>query len=270
MTLIVGIKCNDGVVMGADSAATFATPTGRSTVIQSATKLQIPAGPIITATSGPMGLGQLFSESIGKLWKEKKIGWGVSREDGMRLIRGAILQDAQVALQSAAIAAQSIGQAAASMSARSSTLVALPVGGGAELISCDHAGNPEAAIDLPYIAIGSGQIPANPFLAFIRRVFWPTGLPRLSQATLAVVWALEHCISIHPGGVDGPIQLAILSKRSGKELTAKILDKPEIDSHREQIAAEESYLGSYGWTSDESTLPKPPSPPSSDPKPQAI
>ena len=79
MTLIVGIKCTDGVVMGADSAATFATPTGQSTVIQSATKLQIPAGPIITATSGPMGLGQLFAEASANFGGRKSLA-GESRE----------------------------------------------------------------------------------------------------------------------------------------------------------------------------------------------
>lgn len=265
MTLIIGIRCRDGVVMGADSAATFATSTGQTTIIQSVTKLQNPAGPIIVGTSGPMGLGQLFAEDIGKLWQENKLGMGVSREDGMRLVRDAVSPDVQKVLQSAAAAAPSIGPNIAAQTVLSTTLVALPVGGNAELFLCDHAGNPEAAIDLPYFAIGSGQIQADPFLAFIRHVFWPTELPRISQARLAVVWALEHCISIHPGGVAAPIQLATLSKGSGNQFTAKILDKAEIDSHHEQIVEVEAYLGSYDWTSDKTAQSEPPSPPSSTP-----
>ena len=260
MTLIIGIKCRDGVVMGADSAATFATSTGQSTIIQSVTKLVNPAGPIIAGTSGPIGLGQLFADDIGKLWQDNKLRMGVSREDGMRLVRDAVAPDVQKVLQSAAAAAPSIGQNIAAQTVLSTTLVALPVGGNAELFLCDHAGNPEAAIDLPYFTIGSGQIQADPFLAFIRRVFWPTGLPRISEARLAVVWALEHCISIHPGGVAAPIQLATLSKGSGNQFTAKILNEAEIDSHHEQIVEVEAYLGAY-WTSGTTAPSEPPSPP---------
>lgn len=40
MTLIIGIKCRDGIVMGADGAATFEA-LGQHTIRQETTKLDI-------------------------------------------------------------------------------------------------------------------------------------------------------------------------------------------------------------------------------------
>ena len=60
------------------------------------------------------------------------------------------------------------------MLAATASLIAVPVGGLngiPELIQCNHVGMTEAATtDLPFVAIGSGQELADPFLAFLRRI----------------------------------------------------------------------------------------------------
>jgi 20S proteasome alpha/beta subunit len=42
MTLIIGIKCSDGIVMGADGAATFGS-LGQQTIRQGTKKLEVNA-----------------------------------------------------------------------------------------------------------------------------------------------------------------------------------------------------------------------------------
>ncbi|MBI2936523.1 MAG: hypothetical protein HYY31_06955, partial [Chloroflexi bacterium] len=75
MTLVVGIKCGaDGVVVGADGAATLGTVLGKPTVIQHVAKLNLIANRIIVGFSGPIGLGQLYVDRIEKLWQDKQVG----------------------------------------------------------------------------------------------------------------------------------------------------------------------------------------------------
>ena len=166
MTLIVGAKCSDGVVLGADGAATLGDPAlGQSTVIQPVRKLKTLKGRMVMGVSGAVGLGQLYSDRVEALGREKQLRHGVSLPDTQRMIFDAIYKDAGPALERT-------GQFAHTQS-----VVALPVGGPdgrPELIQCNHVGSAEAATDdLPFVAIGSGQGIADPFLAFLRGVFWP-------------------------------------------------------------------------------------------------
>ncbi len=66
MTVIVGIKCSNGIVMGSDGAATLGS-IGSQTVRQPVSKLQIVRKGAILGVSGPVGLGQLFYDSLDKV-----------------------------------------------------------------------------------------------------------------------------------------------------------------------------------------------------------
>ena len=59
MTLIIGIKCEGGIVMGADGAATLGC-MGTHTVVQECKKLQLLCNSIILGVSGSVGLAQRF------------------------------------------------------------------------------------------------------------------------------------------------------------------------------------------------------------------
>jgi len=245
------------VVIGADSAATLGTGFGESTVIEPVSKLNILQGRIISAVSGPIGLEQLYSDRIENLWKTSQLGHGVTLVDAMRLVRDAIAQDANVVIGSAAASAAFMGNAAR-LSAVSFTLIALPVAGKAELIQCNYQGSPEAVVDIPYMSIGSGQNLADPFLAFVRRIFWPASFPKLSDGVFATVWTLQHAISVTPGGVGGPIQIATLSF-DGQNPTAKELSRDDIDQHQEHVTEVERLIGELPTASTVS--PPPPEPP---------
>ena len=264
MTLIVGIKCSDGVVLGADGAATLGNILGETTVTQHVTKLQIIQDRIIMGVSGQVGLSQLYCDRVEGLWRDNKLGRSTGLPDVQRLVYGAIYQDAQIAIAGAAASVPLIGNVNAATLVLTNSLIAIPVGGlngSAELIQCNHLGMPEAATnDLPYVTIGSGQSLADPFLAFLRRVFWPDAPPNLADGVFATVWTLRHAISVTPGGVSEPIQVATLAKHRGRELSASILASEQLQEHRQNVLEVERYLASFTEApqNEQSSPPKPP------------
>ncbi len=64
MTLIIGLKCSDGIVVGYDGAATLANIARLRTVIQPVPKLAIIRDKMIVGVSGPVGLGQVFCDRV--------------------------------------------------------------------------------------------------------------------------------------------------------------------------------------------------------------
>lgn len=72
MTLVIGIRCSDGVVIGADGAATLAT-LAEATIRQEVTKLQVCRDQIIVGTSGFVGLSQLIVSSIDEVWQAESL-----------------------------------------------------------------------------------------------------------------------------------------------------------------------------------------------------
>src|SRR5207245_1801501 len=100
-----------------------------------------------------------------------------------------------------------VGAQVAAASALASALVATMIGKAYHLFQFNHQGSAEAATThLPFVAIGSGQATADPFLAFIRRLFWPSKLPATGEGLFAGVWTVRHAIHTSPGGVADPIQ----------------------------------------------------------------
>ena len=71
MTAIVGVLCQDGVVLGTDSSTTF-TAGPQRTIEQPSEKLEIVENSLILAGSGSVGLNQRFRENLWSLWVEDK------------------------------------------------------------------------------------------------------------------------------------------------------------------------------------------------------
>lgn len=125
------------------------------------------------------------------------------------------------------------------------TLVALATRGVPHLIQFDYQCAPEMAKDgLPFIAIGSGQNIADPFLAFLRRVFWKDHLPSITEGEFAVMWTLLHAIITAPGGIAEPICIAVLQTK-GAQPSARLLSDTEIREHRVMVEEVEKYLNRF-------------------------
>lgn len=257
MTLIIGIKCKDAIVVGADGAATLGNTVGLQTALQPVTKLEIIGSEIVFGLSGPIGLGQLHLDRIEKAAPQLR---NLDGPAACRRIRSELLQDVKVSLEVAALAGQVMG-ANSRLDVIHQTLVALATKGKLSLIQLDYQCTPEMASDhIPFVAIGSGQAIADPFLAFLRHIFWRDQLPSLSEASFAVMWTLTHTIRIAPAGIANPIQMAVLTMEGSKP-TARILSNEEMRDHQGMIGEVEEYLTKFRQLQKvPAGVPQPPNP----------
>jgi 20S proteasome alpha/beta subunit len=260
VTLIVGIKCEDGIVLGADGAATSGA-LGRMTIRQPVRKkLAIHQDRVVVGVSGPIGLGQRFNGEICQLWDNRAFS-NKKPFQAMAEIAKVLRAHLQVEYSAAQSAQPIIGPQVAQQGVVSTTVVALPISKEACLFQFDQQGAPEqATADLPFVAVGGGQAIADPFLAFLRRVFWPDRLPSLAEGTLAIVWTLKHAIEVAPGGVANPTQLVEL-KQEGGDFVARELTEDQQGEHLEFVAEAERTLTRLGQPSKASPEPDDPKPP---------
>ncbi|HUO32595.1 MAG TPA: hypothetical protein VMU80_25505 [Bryobacteraceae bacterium] len=260
MTLIIGIQCSDGVVVGSDGAATLGA-LGNQTVQQPVKKLAIISGSVILGVSGPVGLGQRFHGELQALWDGKKLS-SKKPYEAMSIIRPEFWKHAELEFRAAQVTAPMLGQPALN-GALSHSVVAMPLSKDAHLFQFDQNCSPElATTDLPFIAVGSGQKGADPFLAFLRRIFWTNGQPSVADGVFATIWCLDQAIRTNPGGVGDPIQVMTLEKITGN-WAARELSALDFEEHRQNIAEAEQALANYKkeqTTGGKSAPPPPPEP----------
>lgn len=258
MTLIIGFKCSDGIVVGADSGATMGDISGLHTIMQPMSKLQLVSDKALLGVSGPVGLGQLYFDCVNRTHNEFR---SLDIATICRKLRDKFREDAEIALRMAAMAAQVLG-ASARAGAITTTLVALAARDGPHLVQFDCECCPEVATnELPFVSIGSGQLIADPFLAFLKRIFWKDRLPSVSDGIFAVVWTLEHALDTAPGGIAPPIDIGVL-QMEGSQPKARLLSEVELQEHREMRTQAEAHIKKFEEllrpTGEESEPPQPP------------
>jgi hypothetical protein len=76
MTVLVGILCSDGVVIGTDSAAASSPVPGQVVMeYPGVLKIELVGEDIITATTGAVGLSQRFNEQAGAIFRFLKTAY---------------------------------------------------------------------------------------------------------------------------------------------------------------------------------------------------
>lgn len=226
MTSIVGVLCEDGVVIGSDSAATFGS-ADRRTIEQPYEKLEIISNGVIFAPTGSVGFAQRFSEIIKNAYSKKEF------EDASKVskkLSGEFIKD----LLSTGLRFEKLGFGA---------LVAFPSKTGLHLCEFDTSTfQPEFKTEkMWYVSLGCAQDITDPFLGFIRDIYWSDGQPTVNEAIFAVIWTLQHAIDVNTGGVKGPIRIATLQKNKYKT-EVKILDETEMHEHQQFISHSKEQL----------------------------
>jgi predicted proteasome-type protease len=235
MTLLVGIKCDDGVIIGADSAATFGDALGGKTIIQTTSKVEIIGDRVVLAVSGPVGLGQAFHREIDEYISKKidrRATWKTIA-DARVWLQDNMWEHAKPLWENATVIARGVGGAAFN-TANSASLMAFAIDDEPHLVQFNHQCAPEeATAHLPFVTLGSGQANADPFLGFISSVLWPKHdvLPSFDLAMFATVWTLQQTIKHSPGGVGGPIEIVTLKKEDGKNWRAKKYVESDLQEH---------------------------------------
>ncbi len=225
MTVLVGVLCKGGVVIGADSSATFAGAV--PTIEQPTKKIEIISEKVIVAGTGQVGLGQRFNGHVEAMWSNNSFKkTRPSVEIMTELCSKAVNDFAATKVEK--------GQFGA--------LVAFPSGKGAQL--CEFAVRdlqPELKTErMWFVSMGSGQAIADPFLGLLRRVFWKDTQPKLNEGIFAVAWALQNTIDLNTGGIKGPPKIAVLS-----ESGATFVDDDQLAEHLDNIQGAEDYLSKY-------------------------
>ena len=213
MTLIVGVLCEDGVVIGSDSSATF-TDGGRHTVEQKTKKVTIIDDDKIMCGAGEVALSQRFAQVINRFWEQPEISQKSNIDIGVALFQSAF-QD----FRNTNSGFHQFAACLAFFHNDDFHLCEFPI----------NTGLPEfKSKDLWYVSMGSGQYIADPFLGFVRKIFWDDKQPNLSDGIFGTIWTLNHAINVNPGGIGAPVQIGILDN---KTKSVKLLSDDELQEH---------------------------------------
>lgn len=258
MTLVIGVLCGDGIVIGADSISTYATPDGRRTVEQQTdSKIREVDNKMICAFAGDVGLGQDVLHSISKSWERNK---SKSKENIKNGVSKAVVEGIEEFAGRTHQVRSLIGGEYAQPPIIES-IVAFIANDKHALIHYSRHGNPtEHTKGIPFITIGSGQPWADPFVAFVKRVAWNDRQPRtVKQGIAGVLWALQHVIRVNPGrGVGGEISIGVLEKSQG-EWKASVQKEDRLGLYKGAIdSAERSLYEELNKVEAEGDAPEPP------------
>lgn len=236
MTIIVGIKCTDGVVIGADSSATSFVSPGFPIIEDHTQKIDILEDRFIIAGSGMIGIQQRLQEKCRVLISDPKIRDQSKIEFGKTICNGFTEE----------FSSTNVG-----VQDRNSSLVAYDSNGEAILMEISLANThmqPEwkELNQLWYVSIGSGQQQADPFLAFLRSVYVSDKhkAPNLQLGKFMVFWTVHHVCNVNPGGVKEPIYLATLGE-SKNECVARMVSHAEKSQLRAMIGDVTDRMSSY-------------------------
>lgn len=251
MTLIVGLRCQDGVVIGSDSSTTFTTSIPNlNTIEQPTKKVSIIENKIIVAGTGQVGLGQRFNATVEKSW-------------GEGIFKGTNNTPLEIAKRLCAAGIKDFAETQA-RPGQYGALVAYPCG--KKYCLCEFSVSdfqPELKDEkIWYVSMGSGQSIADPFLGLLRKVFWKSSPPKLPEGIFAVAWTLQHGIELNSGGINGPWQIAVLTPDDKADLRARLLDDAELAEHVDNVRGVEEHLGNYsqmlkGGTGPSTQIPSP-------------
>jgi ATP-dependent protease HslVU (ClpYQ) peptidase subunit len=235
LTAIVGIRCKDGVVIGADSSATFGDGSTLRTIEQPTEhKIEIIDNTIIVAGTGYVGHMQRFDAVVRGLWTSKALVAKSDIEVG-KAISSAALKD--------------FDSTHTTQNIQFSALVAYPSKDQAVL--CELPGlrmmfQPEIkkVNDLWWTSVGSGQPITDPFLALLRQVFWSDGAPTVQGGIFTALWALKHACDVNPGGIKEPIKIAIMKREAGR-LGSKMLSEDELAEHHSSVREATKHMATF-------------------------
>ena len=236
MTVLVGVRCQDGVVIGADQAVTYGPtpdPATATLEIPQGFKISILGDQIIIATTGEVGLGQRFCKVIGDRYAARKL----------------IDQDAVSTATEISNHAQTEFKKTTAPWDRAfglGALIGMPLGQEPRLLYYDwQTFRPELVGErtgerfktLPLVTMGSGAKLADPFLAHAHRaLFGETHFPTVKNARLLVAWTLDHVMRFNTGGFGGDhLDIAVLEKVSG-QWKASLWDAGEAAQAVDDIA----------------------------------
>ncbi len=201
--------------MASDSAATYGDEEGFTIGQQEVAKIIRLNECALYSSTGAIGISQIIRNAVKKMLDAKQLdGPQVATPiDAMTLIAHEIGKQIRPFFDTAGASVPLVGNRVAVQGVFCKSLLAVAFKSGVHLFQFNHSGAPERATEeLPFVALGSGQRIADPFLALLKRVLWKDRRPSLAEGRFVAAWTIAHVAKTNAGGVALPLQLATLSK----------------------------------------------------------
>ncbi len=231
MNLLVGVLCEEGVVVGsADSAA--ATSGGSGLLEERTSGTLVVEKDLILAGSGRVGLAQRFAALVTAIRSDSRFpNW-----TGLTIAR-AISTEVVNDFTSTRYEKGQFG-----------AMVAFHCIDGFQL--CELAASdlqPEMKTPQRWFAsMGAGRSLAEAFLGFLRRTVFSGSPPGLEEAAFAAAWALDYAAGPSAGVAPGPWQIAVLTREAfDMPCAARLLSAEELADQIARVRAAEKHLGAY-------------------------
>jgi hypothetical protein len=242
LTAIVGIICSDGIVISTDSSATFGPSLYYHTIEQPHKKIEIIGDKVIIAGTGEIGLGQRFCNIIFKELGELN-GKQIPGESFFKVKHPeeAMRNLAQKTIQNFHSTNPFYNQPGNTVGFNYGALIAYTHGDDLHLCEFDPVKfQPELKFPdhqkIFFSSMGSGQQITDPFLGLMRRIFWKQAVPTVAEAKLIAVWTLQHAIDLNTGGINRPIQMALIKRNEKGKYSASYVPGSEIHEHMDGVA----------------------------------
>lgn len=221
MTVAVGFYCHDGVVIGADS---MLTPSMGNLAVghHKGQKVHLLNGGQVYAFAGDQGQAARFQIMA----------------DGSHSMVSAVGHPIDYPLSLTTSLIQQFHNTGIGQSINLNALLGFTHSGAAHLCVFEGLLQPRLLdANHYYVALGSGKLSADPFLRFLVDIFCVIGPPSVSEATLLTAWAIQHVIDTNPGGVAGPIKIAIIEKNAAGTWGSRPLTDNEVDDHGQAVGS---------------------------------
>lgn len=231
MTVLVGVRCKNGIVLGADGIATSANGHMPTIRLHYPAKMIEVGSRVLVATTGSVGLAQRFNSIVKKAYDDKSF-----QKSGNECSKALARSTCQDFDQSGTPRTVSNGYGFAA-------LVAAEFSDDIHLVEFGVTDfQPEfKKPPLHFVSMGSGQSLADPFLAFVNRVLWKNAPPDVSQGLLGVYWVLQHTCEFAHAGVGEPITVGVIRKDAGR-WSAALLEQDELGQLAQHVGAIESRI----------------------------
>jgi hypothetical protein len=277
MTVIVGILCSDGAVIGSDSAMVAGrSATGYTIERQDGDvlKIEVVENDVITAVTGAMGLAQRFNEQAVATIKALRVPFRQMGQNEVpsagTLLHRLIAEKIPIGVTpynrlSPVEIGRIVSQVTIADFQRTQSMYQMNNGWGLgalfafvhsdkpHLIDFDpvqfhpeHKGLPDPSRgdqdrNWRCVTWGAGSKLADAFLAHAYRLLFEGRVPTVSRAKLVVLWTIDHASRYTPGMVGGKRQLAVLEKNNGK-WSAQHADPGETE---QQLDTLEKYISAF-------------------------
>ena len=237
MSLIVGIRCTDSLVLAASGSGTMPSEDGLPPARQWSKKLRVVAGQAVLGVTGHEGLAQEMALSLERSLAE--LDEHETADDALRVrVRDAMAAPVQrtVAIHRTLQGLPGFG-ITSNEYVISQSLLAIPFGDALRLFLLDpECSVTEVTDELTCATIGSAKDVADPFLAFLRKVLWEDRLPDVALGELSAYWTMLHVAETSPGALTFPVQLVVM--RRAADGSIDVYERSESELSRIQQAIE--------------------------------